>query len=117
MCTMLSDAGFFSGLWHGLIAVFSLVADIFWDVSVYDKCQNSWFYQFGFVLGVSMAGILSFQISPFILVLLFVAWLVWFIFGLVFYSLGIALVLIVAFFVYERLRERIPVRIVLGSRR
>lgn len=70
MCTVLSDAGFFSGLWHGLTAVFSLIAGIFWDIRVYEQCQNSWFYQLGFLLAFGFVGWMSYAISLYVFFLL-----------------------------------------------
>ncbi|MBA7527456.1 hypothetical protein ES705_19632 [subsurface metagenome] len=49
-------AGFFLGLWHGIIAPFTFVISLFTDqVSLYEVHNNGGWYDFGFVLG---AGIL-----------------------------------------------------------
>ena len=45
-------AGFFLGLWHGVIAPISLVISLFSDsVNVYEAHNSGAWYDFGFVLG------------------------------------------------------------------
>jgi hypothetical protein len=47
-------AGFWLGLWHGFIALFTFVISLFTDtVSVYEVHNNGGWYDFGFILGVS----------------------------------------------------------------
>ncbi len=51
-----SRAGFFRGIWHGVIAPFSFVISLFTDrISLYEVYNNGGWYDFGFVIG---AGIL-----------------------------------------------------------
>jgi hypothetical protein len=46
-------AGFFYGLWHGMIALISLVIHIFSEnVAVYEVNNTGGWYDFGFLLGV-----------------------------------------------------------------
>lgn len=48
-------AGFWRGLWHGLIAPFSFVASLFKDnVGVYEAHNNGKWYNFGFILGLTI---------------------------------------------------------------
>jgi len=48
--------GFFSGLWHGIIAPLSFIGSLFSeDIAMYGVNNNGGWYDFGFVLG---AGIL-----------------------------------------------------------
>jgi hypothetical protein len=48
-----SLAGFWPGLWHGFIALFTFVISLFTDeVSVYEVHNTGGWYDFGFVLGV-----------------------------------------------------------------
>ncbi len=48
-----NPAGFFSGIWDGLLAPYSLVARWFIsDVVMYAIPNTGWFYDFGFLLGV-----------------------------------------------------------------
>ncbi|MDJ0832804.1 MAG: hypothetical protein QNJ69_04720 [Gammaproteobacteria bacterium] len=48
-----SPAGFWYGLWHGIISVISLVIHIFNDsVLVYETDNSGGWYDFGFLLGV-----------------------------------------------------------------
>jgi hypothetical protein len=46
-------AGFISGIWHGLIAPWSLIGRWFFDnVGLYAYSNTGWFYDAGFILGV-----------------------------------------------------------------
>ncbi|MGE4273667.1 MAG: hypothetical protein AB7E31_12480 [Desulfitobacterium sp.] len=46
-------AGFLSGVWHGWIAPFSLIAGIFMDgIRVYEVFNTGWWYDFGFYIAV-----------------------------------------------------------------
>lgn len=48
-------AGFWQGLWHGIIAPFTFVVSLFSDsVSVYEVYNNGGWYNFGFLIGVSI---------------------------------------------------------------
>lgn len=50
-------AGFWSGLWHGMISPITFLISLFTDkVNIYDVHNNGNWYDFGFVLG---AGILA----------------------------------------------------------
>lgn len=49
-------AGFWLGLWHGLIAPITFIISLFTDtVNVYEVHNSGNWYDFGFVLGVSTA--------------------------------------------------------------
>lgn len=55
-CIVNKPAGFFSGLWHGIIAPISFVASLFFDsIAMYAVNNTGGWYDFGFVIG---AGIL-----------------------------------------------------------
>lgn len=46
--------GFFSAIWHGLLAPYSLIARWFLDgVVMYAIPNSGWFYDFGFLIGVA----------------------------------------------------------------
>ena len=48
-------AGFFMGLWHGIITPVTFIISLFTaDVNVYDVHNNGGWYNFGFVLGLSI---------------------------------------------------------------
>ncbi len=79
LCDVAQNLGFFSGLWAGLVAVFSLLADLFFDVTVYERCQNSWGYDLGYILGLLILGGLMFRLSWLFLIILLVAWFVSFV--------------------------------------
>jgi hypothetical protein len=45
--------GFWGGLWHGIIAPFAFIGELFSDdIAVYAKNNNGGWYDFGFLLGV-----------------------------------------------------------------
>ena len=51
------EAGFFSGLWHGLIIVFSLIGKLFGaDIGIYAEHNTGFFYWLGFILGIGGLG-------------------------------------------------------------
>lgn len=46
-------AGFFSGVWHGWLAPFSLIIGLFSDsVRIYEPNNTGWWYDFGFYIAV-----------------------------------------------------------------
>lgn len=45
--------GFFSGLWHGFIILFSLIGSIFSDIRIYAFPNSGGWYDFGFCIGVT----------------------------------------------------------------
>ena len=46
-------AGFWQGLWHGLITLFTFVISLFNDnVGIYEVSNNGGWYNFGFLVGV-----------------------------------------------------------------
>jgi hypothetical protein len=48
-------AGFWHGLWHGFICLFTLIASLFSkSVTIYEVHNNGGWYNFGFVLGVGI---------------------------------------------------------------
>jgi hypothetical protein len=51
-----ADAGFWLGLWHGVISPITFIVSLFKDsVSIYEVHNNGNWYDFGFMLGVSIA--------------------------------------------------------------
>lgn len=49
-------AGFWTGLWHGLIAPITFVISLFTDnVNFYEVHNNGNWYDFGFVIGAGMS--------------------------------------------------------------
>jgi hypothetical protein len=48
-------AGFWLGLWHGFIALFTFIISLFSDkVSIYEVHNNGGWYNFGFIFGAMM---------------------------------------------------------------
>ena len=45
--------GFFSGLLHGFMIVFSLVGSIFMDIRIYAFPNSGFFYDLGFLIGAA----------------------------------------------------------------
>ena len=55
-CIVDTPCGFWSGLWHGIVAPLSFIGSLFIDdIAMYAVNNNGGWYDFGFVLG---AGIL-----------------------------------------------------------
>jgi hypothetical protein len=44
--------GFFDGIWHGLLAPWTLILRIFMDIKMYAFPNSGWFYDLGFLIGV-----------------------------------------------------------------
>ena len=52
--TEINQAGFFYGLWHGIISFITLIVHIFNDgVMVYETTNTGGWYDFGFLVGVT----------------------------------------------------------------
>lgn len=50
------DAGFLLGVWHGAISPITFIVSLFTpDVGIYEVNNNGGWYDFGFLLGVSIA--------------------------------------------------------------
>jgi hypothetical protein len=48
-----SPAGFWAGLWHGIIAPITFIVSLFdREVSIYETNNNGRWYEFGFMLGI-----------------------------------------------------------------
>ena len=45
--------GFFSGLLHGIIILFSLIGSIFMDIRIYAFPNSGFFYDLGFLIGAA----------------------------------------------------------------
>jgi hypothetical protein len=46
-------SGFWAGLWHGFIILFTFIASLFTDqVNIYEVHNNGGWYNFGYLLGV-----------------------------------------------------------------
>jgi hypothetical protein len=46
--------GFFSGLLHGFLIVFSFIGSLFTDVRIYNFPNSGGWYDFGYLIGASM---------------------------------------------------------------
>jgi hypothetical protein len=52
-----NEAGFFSGIWHGLIIVFSLMGKLIgMDIGIYADNNTGFTYWLGFILGIGGFG-------------------------------------------------------------
>jgi hypothetical protein len=48
-------AGFWKGVWHGFIVLFTFIGSLFSDnIQVYEVHNNGGWYNFGFIFGVMM---------------------------------------------------------------
>lgn len=51
------EAGFFSGIWHGFIIVFSLIGKLFGaNIGIYAEHNSGFFYWLGFIIGIGGLG-------------------------------------------------------------
>lgn len=51
----LVQAGFWMGLWHGFISLFTFIISLFNEnVNIYEVNNNGGWYNFGFIFGVSI---------------------------------------------------------------
>ena len=57
---LVSDvSGFWGGLWHGLILPFAFIGSIITDnISIYATQNTGGWYDFGFLIGVSLLGVI-----------------------------------------------------------
>ena len=63
-CITSTPYGFFGGLWHGVIIVFSWVGSLFSDdIAIYAYNNNGGWYDFGFLLGIGGLTSGSFNVS------------------------------------------------------
>ena len=44
--------GFFAGVWHGLLAPWTLILRLFLDIKMYAVPNTGWFYDLGFLIGI-----------------------------------------------------------------
>ena len=52
-----SKAGFFSGIWHGFIFIFSIIGKLFGaDIGLYAEHNTGFMYWFGFIIGIGGLG-------------------------------------------------------------
>ena len=45
--------GFFMGVWHGLLAPWTLIGRLFMDIKMYAIPNTGWFYDLGYLIGVA----------------------------------------------------------------
>lgn len=50
--SVLDPPGFFSGVWHGLLAPWTLALRLFLDIKMYAVPNTGWFYDLGFLIGI-----------------------------------------------------------------
>jgi hypothetical protein len=56
IAAQIEPVGFFYGLWHGFIVLFSWIGSWFFDdVAIYAIYNNGGWYDFGFIIGFSSA--------------------------------------------------------------
>ncbi len=47
--------GFFSGIWHGMVAPYTLILRVIFETKFYAMPNTGWFYDFGFLLGIILS--------------------------------------------------------------
>jgi len=56
-CLTGNPYGFWSGIWHGIIAPFAFIGSIFSDsIAIYAVNNNGGWYYFGFIIGICSLG-------------------------------------------------------------
>lgn len=51
------ESGFFSGIWHGMIIIFSLIGKLFgFNIGIYAEHNTGFSYWLGFILGIGVFG-------------------------------------------------------------
>jgi hypothetical protein len=51
----IGPAGFWMGLWHGFISLFTFIISLFCnDVNIYEVHNSGWPYNLGFIIGISV---------------------------------------------------------------
>ena len=50
-----SYPGFLVGVWHGLLAPWTLILRLFMDIKMYAFPNSGWLYDFGFLIGVGFS--------------------------------------------------------------
>ncbi|MFC0779348.1 hypothetical protein [Flavobacterium sp. HJSW_4] len=51
------QSGFFSGIWHGMIIVFSLIGKLFgFNIGIYAEHNTGFTYWLGFIIGIGAFG-------------------------------------------------------------
>ena len=45
--------GFFVGVWHGLLAPWTLILRAFLPIKMYEVPNSGWLYDFGFLIGIT----------------------------------------------------------------
>ena len=50
--SVLDPPGFFLGVWHGLLAPWTLILRLFFDIKMYAFPNSGWLYDFGFLIGI-----------------------------------------------------------------
>ena len=49
----MDPAGFWAGLWHGFISLFTFIISLFTnEVGIYESNNTGWSYNLGFILGI-----------------------------------------------------------------
>ena len=52
-----SESGFISGLWHGIIIIFSIIGKILgFDIGIYAEHNSGFLYWVGFIIGIGAFG-------------------------------------------------------------
>ncbi|MEX0918006.1 MAG: hypothetical protein WDZ93_02530 [Candidatus Paceibacterota bacterium] len=105
---MVSNAGPLSGLWDGFFAIFTLLADIFWNFEMYDRCSNSWWYDAGFLIGfvVFLAIFELGGVAIILFIIFFAVWALTIVIPVLFYAAVFAIVVILAIAAHQKYSGR-----------
>ena len=104
LCTSISSSGFWQGLWDGITAPITLIANIFFNVQFYDVCARSWWYNCMFLTGVILSialGIFDPAIAIIVFVVCLTAFIIWLVFANILYILGFIAVCVAIGLIYH----------------
>lgn len=107
LCSIVSSSGFWQGLWDGITAPFTLIGSIFFNVSFFDVCARSWWYNCMFLVGMGIASLFSFTnpvIAFYTFIVCLIAYIVWLIFANIFYIVGAIAICVVIIWAANLLR-------------
>lgn len=61
-----SPAGFWAGVWHGLLIVIVFIVSLFAShIRIYETNNKGRIYDFGYLLGIGLLGPISLYIGPY----------------------------------------------------
>src|SRR6185503_20705191 len=104
LCTAVSSSGILKGLWDGLTAFPSLIGSIFFNVSVYDVCSRSWWYNCMYLIGFLLSAVLGFldpRFAAIVFAICLGAFVIWFILANILYLAAFLVVCVAMLWLWD----------------